>query len=82
MQTDFKVERDSSRTTEISAPLNVEDAIGCRSCYRGEYTLTSSYVSCEEVVPVWGDQIVHVGARQANGTEILIVSTRKLQIAV
>ena len=35
-----------------------------------------------QVLPPWSDQIVDVEAGQASVSEILIVSTRKLQVAV
>jgi hypothetical protein len=82
VQTDLEVYSHSSRATEISAPLNIEDAIGCRPCYRGEYALTVGYVSCEEVVPVWSNQVVQVDGGQAIVTEIHFVVTCKLQVAV
>jgi hypothetical protein len=82
VQTDLEVQSHPSPTTEISAPLNIENAIGCRPCYRGEYALTAGYVSCEEVVPVWSNQVVQVDGGQAIVTEIHFVVTCKLQVAV
>jgi hypothetical protein len=68
--------------SEVFPEFDVEDAIGCCPCYRGEYPLTTSCVCCGEVVPVWSDQVDQVCGGQANVTEILSVSTRKLQVAV
>ena len=62
--------------------FDVEDAVGRSSRYGGKYPLPAGGILIVQVLPPWSDQIVHVEAGQASVSEIPIVSTRKLQVAV
>jgi hypothetical protein len=83
VQTHLKVQHWRPSNAEGVFPkFDVEDAVGRSSRYGGKYPLPARGILIVQVLPPWSDQIVHVLAGQAISSEILIVSTRKLQVAV
>src|SRR5207248_355411 len=62
-----------------SSPLDVEDAVGCASRYRGEYTGTGAI--CPLVIPVREDGVVCCCVGQA-AVRVIRVRCSEVQLAV
>ncbi|PYL60417.1 MAG: hypothetical protein DMF24_10190 [Verrucomicrobia bacterium] len=67
---------------KVFAEFDVEDAVGRSSRYGGKYSLPVRGVLIVQVLPIWSDQVDDGGSGRALVSEIRLVSTRKLQVAV
>src|SRR5438067_13826766 len=83
VQTHLKVEEWwPSYTEQVFPEYDVTDSIGRSSRYSGKYPRPVRGILIVQVLPVWSDQVDHGCSGRASVSEIQLVNTRKLQVAV